>query len=218
MPGRPAELEGRSNVGARPIYARAWETRAATAAAAAAEAAAEAATAAASAGPAVDRHSTAQAVVEPLLRFPCSHLHVFHAACATPWLRKAGMCPSCRVSVHPSLPKPSSTNWTNSTKSAKATGRGNSEGSSRRPSSGGGDVRAPDERYTDQLLPGSPPRARRGRGGQSTRGEGQPGAPHSPSFSPMRPSPKSKPRGDSRRDTGGGGRKGGGPRGAWPAH
>ena len=39
LPGRPADLEGRSNAGVRPIYVRAWESRATTAANAAAEAA-----------------------------------------------------------------------------------------------------------------------------------------------------------------------------------
>jgi len=42
-------------------------------------------------------------ISEPVLRFPCSTHHVFHAACATPWLRKAGLCPTCRVGVKPFL-------------------------------------------------------------------------------------------------------------------
>ena len=142
LPGRPAELEGRSNAGVRPIYVRAWESRATTAANAAAEAAEKAEKAAAEAAeaaaantePATDSLAGGgQVAAEPLLRFPCSHLHVFHAACATPWLRKAGMCPTCRVNIHPFVPSAQP-----SKAKATSTGTGKNEGRSGRGSGRGG--------------------------------------------------------------------------------
>lgn len=35
------------------------------------------------------------------LRLPCSPQHVFHAACVQPWLRKASLCPVCRLDIRP---------------------------------------------------------------------------------------------------------------------
>jgi len=231
LPGRPAELDGQSHAGARPIYVRAWESRAASAANAAAEAAEAAERAAAEAAKAATANSEktadscaggGQIAAGALLRFPCSHLHVFHAACATPWLRKAGMCPTCRVNIHPFLPnpKPSKAASKHESRSGRDGGRGGGRGSgsgrggtngrrgrgagrgaAKRSADGRGgpggssdeedEVRSPDERYVDRLIPASPTR-------RSGSGEGRSGATHSPSFSPMRPKSRSR-RGQGRR-------------------